>query len=466
MLAVLAAALVLLAASFPWPTDATALVPEVAPAALSVARGEALFDAAHPLHRPLAWLMARFLPASEPSSPERALLALRLLSAAGGALATAVVFRFAAGLAGPLEGLWLAGVHALAAGSWLYGGLGAPQPVAAGAVAWVLARASSARMRGQPQRALPLALGLALAVLVDREAVLAAPALLVIGGWRAGGPAALAAGALAAGTAALGAGGLALAPEPDAARALALGGMALVFVRPEFAQFALITWLAAVMGLVPLRPLDRTSTRVLCGLGLHALLALTLFALGPGGDAGDFALPVGAIAPTALAAGVLLHPRPRTLSRVVRGFPQVASLVLVASGNLLLLVQRTHAEDLLERSRTALEWAGPAGLVLALDAPQLRALQLVAPDSPAVVDATPGGDADALRGRVDATLAAGGDVLLARDVELAGHVGLGPWSSGARDDLIEGRAAVKMVDDAGRHTLDLLRPTSEGGAPR
>ncbi len=491
--AVFAAAALLYLLTFSVGSDGILLGNDVVPYARTLVDGGAadLLNPHHLAFHPLAALVARVLALAGEPGIEDALRAQKLLSALGGATACLFVFRWAAGLAGPLLGAWVTGLFGLSAGTWLYASVGETYLPATAAVAGLLAHTASRRIVGRSPRLGPTTAWLLAALLLRQDSILVLPALWLLAGVRVGFAATLLAGlgALGASAAAWGladsgtglwtwlrgleqtgfwGGGV---DGDDVVRSLNVLGLALLFVRlaAPFFVFVQATWLLAGAGLIPFRSLDRSGRRVMFALLLFALVRTAFFTWW---QPGNLEFHAGTLLPLALVAGLALGPAPRMMARIVRTLPQLGSLALVASGNAMMLVLPNQASDVAERAVQVLDWAGAsggaeeAGLVVALDRLQFYALQRVPSaerggvelvDASDAVSGIDPASASVARAAIDRHLSSGKPVVVVRDVVLVQRLGFPEWPIGGYEALVDGLVPVAVEDEDGRRWADILR---------
>ena len=489
--AVILVAFALYLLTFAVKSDGVILGNDVVPYALGLVEGGSagLWNPHHLAFHPLAAIVARVLALGGSPGIEEALRAQQVLSGLGGALACVLVFRWTAGMAGPLLAGWVTALFGLSAGTWLYASVGETYLPATAAVAGLLTCAGGDRLAGRPTRLVPISAWLVAALLLRQDSVLVVPALWILAGARVGLTATAVAGALAltASAAAWAAAGSELplwtwlrglegaglwggaVEGADLPRSLGVLALALLFVPLPFLRLVLATWLAALAGLFPFRTLGAAGRRVLLAFLVTAVVRTAFFTWW---QPGNLEFHAGTLLPLALTAGLVLEPEPRLLTRIVRTLPQLASLALVASGNAMLLVRPNQAQEVHERSLRVLDWAGSgdapeqAGVVVALDRLQFYALQRVPPSERGAVelvdasDAASGLDTTAapdVRAAIDRHLQADRPVVAVRDVVLADRLGLGEWPVEGYGAIVADLVPVAVEDEHGRRWADIVR---------
>ena len=441
-------------ASVPVTSDAQVLGNDVFPYARALAAGELApaLDPHHLGHHLLAWLVMRATLAATGGAPDlgEALAALRFVSALGGGLCAAILWRTATALCGRASGAWLALGFAGAAGPWLYSAVGETYMPAAAAMAAWLGAAVLARARGAEAGLGLLAGGLALACVLRQDSVWLTPALFFLASWRRAVLAATLAGAgsfvvyLAAWAYA--------APGPDfvswlrglldtglwgggidpsrlgvaaGVQQMALhygmlhgGGWAVV----SLATTALLVG-AALAARGPVRRLGVPSA--LAALGLVAAIRVVFFTWWQPSNM-EYHTPT--LVPVFLALAVWTGRSagaPGVVSTAV-GFLAAFSLWLGNSGA---LIEPNRSKGLHARSVEAFQVAGPGGLVVALDPYQGFALERARPPGAALEPASAPGHAYAAdRARLVTlgadTLERGERIVLVRDTLLFPRLGL------------------------------------------
>ncbi|MBI1380030.1 MAG: hypothetical protein GC161_02940 [Planctomycetaceae bacterium] len=382
-------------------SDALLLGNDVVPYAAALVEGErgGIVNPHHLLFHLLAALLAPLFEGLVAGPIAHALFAQIALSAVGGALATAAVWRGAwhlggAGVARAVTALWI-----LAAGNWLYGSVGETYLPATAALAWLWSDAIAARCGGRGLRQARLVGLLLLASLLRQDSVLALPWLLALVPARRYLMALAAAGALSLAAYAVAwsfAGGengfvpwlRGLADSGLWGKAPGLDGVGvallLTFAAQSFALaraaidlalgrglgfealFALapLVALAAAVPLGAARSTQRDGRRAV----LIALLgfALTRFAFFAWWQPSNLEYHAGTLLPLVWLLALALARNPSQFR--VRAGLVCAAAALSALGNWTLLLGPGRAREADRRAEAALAAAGEGGAVVALDA--------------------------------------------------------------------------------------------------
>lgn len=451
---VLVAALLLFLVPLDTRSDGLILGNDVVPYAHGLVEGTpaALWNPHHLLFHPLAALVAKVgaVASGGELDLERALGAHRLLSALGGACAVLVVFRFAFRRCGLGAAVAFAALFALSSGTWLYASVGETYLPATAALGALLVTAAAGRLGWGEARPLSLVGWLVLALLLRQDSVLVVPALFFL--VRPGTALAVvsAAGGLAA---SLYAGAWVLSGTELGfvawLRGLADSGLfgggldlqglrvslALLGASLSFATFYASTGWKLGLGVaaaalllslaLPARrpPGSRGAGETSVALGL-GVFVLTRFLFIAWWQPANLEYHAGSILPILLGVLVLWSPGVEGGARRLRSARLAACLLIVGLGNLLLLVLPVRAHGLAEHAAAAVDRAGGDGLVVSIDRLFHYALLREEPPGTRLIDASDavhGIDPAALpaiRAAMVDTLAAGGGVIVARDVVL------------------------------------------------
>ena len=177
-----ALAFVLYLVSVPPGSDGLLLGNDVVPYAAALVEGNAagIVNPHHLLFHLLAALLAPLFEGHFTGAIAHALFAQIALSALGGALATAAVWRGAWYLGGARVARAAAALWIFAVGNWLYASVGETYLPATAALAWLWSDAIAARCGGPPTRTARLVVLILLASLLRQDSVLALPWLLAL----------------------------------------------------------------------------------------------------------------------------------------------------------------------------------------------------------------------------------------------------------------------------------------------
>lgn len=475
--------------SFGAASDGIILGNDVVPYAAGLAAGEphGLWNPHHLLFHPLAALADAaigFL-AGDATPLARALVAQQVVACLGGAAAAAAVARAAARWHGWILGALYGALFAAAAGNWLYAAVGETYLPATAALAWLFVLAIEQRL-GAPARPRLLTALVVLACLLRQDSVIAVPALALLLPGRAWLRMTAVSGAvlLALYAAAWIAAGSELGfvawlrglaetgnwGHAPGAREIqvALGVNLLAYAYVSLFELPLGIASAALLCL-PLLPPRRVAPAV--GRSALACLAFALlrFTFFTWWQPGNMEYHAGTLLPLFLLHALIL-PEHRKAWLTWRQIAVMGvALYAVAAGNWIKLVAPFRSSVIDARARRAIELAAPDGLVVSLDQLQhyalLRAADALASpvgawDAGAAAGAPDSPAGHATHARIDETLAAGGTVVLIRDIVLPARLDLPPWPVEpaflvgllAERDFLE----VKELDPGGASVLGMV----------
>ena len=476
--------------SVPLASDAQLLGNDAFAYAGGLASGEfaRVLDPHHLLHHILAFGVLKLQVAAsggaEPGVAE-GLLALRLVSAFGGAACAVAVAHYSARLAGRAAGLWLGAGFAFSAGPWLYSAVGETYLPAAAVSAWLFGELLTA---ANAKRAMPLfrlAAILTLACLLRQDSVLLVPGVLILAGPRLGSRA-----VGIAGLASLAFYGLAhrfsgseaglldwlqgLANTNLWGEGFSLSRAAVALITQQHALhygvrfgsgwtfLSLLTGaLLAIAALAAGGPWRRPGlTQGLLALGVTVAVRLLFFTWWQPSNT-EYHTPT--LVPVFLSLALVVGRSERAVHArwsTRLGAAAAASLLLGNGACLMQPLQTQHGQT---RARTALEQAGPQGLVLALDPYSRFALELIAPPGARIADGALPQARDnqaALIESMTATLAQGEPVALLRDVSLFPRLAfpLYPIDNELLAGLGQLEVQTERFEQAGEPWLLVLRP--------
>ena len=457
---------------------------------------QGLFNAHHLLFHPLVSGLAKLLallPGYE-WNELTVLAAQQLLSALGGALAVAMLFRLAARTAGLAAGAWTAAIFACCYGNWLYSAVGETYSPATGLLAVLLVQTVEVRLGWRRLNLAALACWLLLAVSFRQDSVLVIVALPFL---------------LRPLTALFVTGGAGLLALLLYISAWVFADLDLSFMEwlrgladkgiwgntPSFESFTFSAGMIAMSihsGAVHIRRIAAGNLEllalpvVLSGISSAVLLTLSLFR--PRALAGEarpiaigltmFALTrfvffawwqptnieyhTGTLLPLALLFAILLPPT----ARLARQLYLPAAFVLIASSNFLTAFLPNRIQMVAEHSVMAIEEVGPGGLVIALNANQLHAFLREPPEEAELVDAVDifvRGNLDelpALMKRIDARIAGGQRVILVCERDLWKRMGFPERNINLAvvDELSERYETRELADEDGKLWALVLLP--------
>jgi len=391
----------LFAATAPRMSDTLLLGNDVVPYAAALAGGasEGLFNPHHLLFHLLAAAVAPAVELAGAAPVFAALTAQVILSALGGALATAAVWRATRALAGIGAARILALLFATSIGNWLYGSVGETYLPATAALAWLWSDAIVARSRGAALSAWRIGAWALLACLLRQDSVLALPFIAMVVPWRRALVGLAGAGVVCVvvyalayvisapavpfvawlrGLAATGLWGatpgtrevLSALVLTVAAHAWAVARVALELVAGRAPGLEALLAAAPLLVFAGALPFVRAKTGVMrlrtLGIAL-ALFAAARFAFFAWWQPTNLEYHAGTLLPLVLLIAVGLA--------AGGGAPSKARLTLVALGALLgalgnaaLLLEPGRAAHAQSRAQIAFAFAGPTGTVVALDA--------------------------------------------------------------------------------------------------